>query len=167
LRWGRGKDVVKAKYSVTMPLRIEVENLIFCERRKGEKRGKREKTLSGLTKYMGGVVVALSKLVSPPTVRAVTKAEGQYPSSNQNSSPSFFFSVGIPHGHTFVHATGAFNTPTRTKGSSPTLSGRSPTSRVERSSPSVPLRDSTWPHFRARHWRFQHTYEGKKAHPPP
>jgi hypothetical protein len=72
LRWGRGKDVVKAKYSVTMPLRIEVENLIFCERRKGEKRGKREKTLSGLTKYMGGVVVALSKLVSPPTVRAVT-----------------------------------------------------------------------------------------------
>jgi len=97
----------------------------------------------------------------------ISEVEGQYPSSNQNSSPSFFYSVGIPHGHTFVHATGAFNTPTRTKGSSPTLSGRSPTSRVERSSPSVPLRDSTWPHFRARHWRFQHTYEGKKAHPPP
>jgi hypothetical protein len=55
LRWGQEGDVVKAKYSVTMPLRTGVENLIFRERRKGEKRGKREKTLSRLTKYMGGV----------------------------------------------------------------------------------------------------------------
>jgi len=34
-----------------MTLRIEVENLIFCERRKGEKREKREKTLSGLSTW--------------------------------------------------------------------------------------------------------------------
>jgi hypothetical protein len=46
----------------------------------------------------------------------ISEAEGQYPSSNQNSSPSFFFF----------------------------------------------RRDSTWPHFRACHWSFQHTYEDKR-----
>ena len=51
-----------------------------------------------------------------------SEGERQYPSSNQNSS-SFYF-VGIPHGHTFVQATGAFNTPTHEDPrQSPTTSG--------------------------------------------
>jgi len=51
------------------------------------------------------------------------------------------------------------------KGSSPTLSGGSPTSRVERSSPSVTLRDSTWPHFSCIPLEFSTHLRGHEAYP--
>ena len=94
----------------------------------------------------------------------ISEAEGQYPSSNQNSSPSFFYSVGIPHGHTSRACHWNFQHTYEDMRHIPIMSGVLPNSIGRKTTSLRSLGDSTWPHSHACCWSFQHFYEDTTHH---